>query len=253
MFRTKEGIHMFYKTGVDIASTKSMWEFLHNHFTYYTMNSWNRQTSIAHNVKLYNLKLEGDWTATMRYLFDEADSGFLQLSIDDMIREFEEANPYYKVFFNGRSGGYLVLCNSDNGSVLPACITEYDSYEEFKEDVKGGWNGYKVSDFDYELREAVEIVREFDKLCDRLRDLVNEYSKRSFDVDKLEDALTRFGDEYGDDLEALEITGPVMEGDRVKLNEIADYAAFMHCFANCLGEDQRRAAINNGYLWLKEN
>ena len=31
---------MFYKTGVDIANTKSMWEFLHNHFQYYTMNSW---------------------------------------------------------------------------------------------------------------------------------------------------------------------------------------------------------------------
>lgn len=131
---------MFYKTGVDIANTKSMWEFLHNHFTYNTMNSWNRQTSIANNVKLYNLKLDGDWTVVMRYLFDEADSGCLQAYIEDEIRAFEETHSYYKVFFNGRSGGYLVLGNSDNnGSVLPNCL-DYDSYEEFKADVKAGWN-----------------------------------------------------------------------------------------------------------------
>lgn len=244
---------MFYTKGVDIASTKSMWEFLHNHFTYYTMNSWNRQTSIANNVKLYNLNLEGDWTVAMRYLFDEADSGCLQLSIDDMIREFEEKNSYYKVFWNGRSGGYLVLCDADNNrSVLPSCVADYDSYEDFKEDVKSGWNGYRISDFDRELRDTVEIVREFDKLCDRLRDLVNEYSKRSFDVDKLEDALARFGDEYGDDLDTLELEGPVLDGDRVKLNDIIDFAAFMHCFYRCFGDDEKRIAINNGYLWLKE-
>jgi hypothetical protein len=244
---------MFYKTGVDIASTKSMWEFLHNHFTYYTMNSWNRQTSIANNVKLYNLDLEGDWTVAMRYLYDEADSGNLQMLIEDEIREFEEANPYYRVGFNGRSSGYLVLGNaSDNLSVLPECL-DYDSYEDFKTDIKDYDFYGRVSDYNYELRQAVEIVREFDKLCDRLRDLVNEYSKKSFDVDKLEDALARFGDEYGDDLEDLEICGPSLDGDRVELNEIAHYSAFMHCFLDCFGDDRKRVAINNGYLWLKEN
>lgn len=245
---------MFYTKGVDIASTKSMWNFLHNHPTYYTMNSWNRSKSIAHNVKLYNLDLDGDWTVVMRYLFDEADSGCLQMNIDDMIREFEEKYPYYKVFFNGRSGGYIVLGSADNnGSVLPECVADYDTYEDFKEDVKSGWNGYNVSDFNRELRDAVEIVREFDKLCDSLRELVNDYSKKSFDVDKLEDALVRFGDAYGDDIDALALDGPELEYDRVKLNDIADYAAFMHCFFNCLGDDAKRAATNNGYLWLKEN
>ena len=85
---------MFYKTGVDICNTKSMWNYLKDHFMYYTMNSWNRSESIANNVKLYNLKLEGDWTVAMRYLFDEADSGLLQMDIDNMIREFEEKNSY---------------------------------------------------------------------------------------------------------------------------------------------------------------
>lgn len=244
---------MFYKAGVDVASTKSMWEFLHNHFQYYTMNSWNRSKSIANNVKLYNLNLEGDWTVAMRYLFDESDAGLLQMYIDDEIRAFEEENRWYKVFSNGRSGGYLVLCNVDNNSsVLPDCL-DYETYEDFK--TEAHWDGYRVTDFDRELREAVEVVREFDKLCDRLRDLVNEYSKRSFDVDKLEQAVERFDDEYFSDLSKLELAGPCMEGDRVKLNDIAHYNAFMQCFIKCLGEDYNRIATdpNNQYLWLKEN
>jgi hypothetical protein len=244
---------MFYTTGVDIANTKSMWEFLHNHFQYYTMNSWNRSKSIAHNVKLYNLALEGDWTVAMRYLFDEADAGLLQMYIDDEIQEFERQYPYYKVYSNGRSGGYLVLCNADNNcSVLPDCL-DYDCYDDFKTEAR--WDGYRVSDFDRELREAVEIVREFDKLCDRLRDLVNEYSKKSFDVDKLENAVERFENEYYSDLEKLELEGPCMEGDRVRLNDIADYNAFMECFVRCFGEDYNRITTDSEdkYLWLKEN
>ena len=246
---------MFYKTGVDIASTKSMWNFLHNHFTYYTMNSWNRQTSIANNVKLYKLDLEGDWTVALRYLYDEADSGNLQMLIEDEIREFEEANPYYRVGFNGRSGGYLVLGNaSDNLSVLPECL-DYDSYEDFKTDIKDYDFYGRVSDYNYELRQAVEIVREFDKLCDRLRDLVNEYSKKSFAVDKLEAAVERFDDEYFNDLSKLCLAGPCMEGDKVRLNDIAYYTAFMECFIKCLGQDRSRIASDSEskYLWLKEN
>ena len=247
---------MFYTTGVDICNTKSMWNFLKEHYTYYTMNSWNRSKSIAHNVKLYNLKLEGDWTVVMRYLFDEADAGCLQMNIEDMVREFEDEYPWASVFFNGRSGGYLVLgTKHNNGSVLPDCVDQYDTYEDFKEDIKSGWNGYNVSDFDRELRDTVTVVREFDKLCDRLRDLVNEYSKKSFDVDKLEAALSYFNDVYGEDLDALDLEGPVLEYDRVKLNDIADYNAFMHCFLECLGEDQKRATHGDdpNYLWLKEN
>ena len=245
---------MFYTAGVDVCNTKSMWNFLKSHYTYYTLNSWNRQKSIAHNVKLYNLKLDGDWTVAMRYLFDEGDAGCLQLNIEEEIRAFEDKYPYYEVASNGRSGGYLVIYEKQgHGSILPECVSDYDTYEDFKEDVKSGWNNWNVSDFNKELRDAVEIVREFDRLCDRLRDLVNEYSKKSFDVDKLEDALTRFGDQYGDDLDLLSLEGPVLEGDRVKLNDIDDFNAFMHCFFECFGEDRRRIATNNGYLWLKEN
>ncbi len=243
---------MFYTKYVDIANVKSMWNFLHDHFQYYTLNSWNGRKSIAHNVKLYNLGLDGDWTVAMSYLFDVNDAGGLQIFIDDMIKEFEDKNLGYKVGFNGRSNGYLVIYNADNyRTILPDFITDYDSYEDFKQDMKD-YYGSKVTDFKRELRDLTETVREFDKLCDALRDIVNEFSKRSFDTDKLEAALEWFDNAYGDDLVCLGLKGPVLEGDRVKLNDIEHYSAFMHCFRDCLGEDKNRITGNNGYMWLKE-
>lgn len=245
---------MFYKTNVDIASTKSMWNFLKEHFTYNTLNSWNRQTSIANNVKLYNLNLDGDWTVAMRYLFDESDSGGLQDMIDSEIQAFnEEHYPNYRAGFNGSSNGYLVLYNmDDNTSVLPPCVTTYSTYEDFKEDVKEGWNGYRVSDFNHELRDTVELIRDFDRLCDKLRGIVNGYSLRSFDVDKLVDAVERFNDAYYDDLVSLSLSGPDLEGDKVALNDVASYKAFMRCLFECFGDDARRITTNDTHLWLKE-
>ena len=55
---------MFYKKGLDISNTKEMFEFLKGHFTYDTMNTPSGLKSIANNVKIYNLNLDGV------YLFD---------------------------------------------------------------------------------------------------------------------------------------------------------------------------------------
>lgn len=242
---------MFYRPYVDIASTKSMWNFLHDHFTYPTMNSWNRSTSIAHNVKLYNLNLEGDYGVVMNYLFDEMDSGCLQVLIATEIRDFERKNPAYRAGFNGRSGGYLVLYNADsNSSVLPEIVTDYDSYEDFKADVKD--MGYNVSDFNHALREVVEIVREFDRLCDHLRDIVNEFSLRNFGADKLEAALEGFDALYGEDMDRLGLTLPVMEGDHLVLNDCGEYITFFDCYLRCLGEDISKVEIIDGKLYLKD-
>lgn len=48
---------MFFKE-VDKNDRNAMIEFLSNHFRYYTMNSWNRLTSYANNVKIYNLPID---------------------------------------------------------------------------------------------------------------------------------------------------------------------------------------------------
>jgi hypothetical protein len=243
---------MFYKSGVDISNVKSMWEFLHNHFTYSTMNSWNRLTSIANNVKLYNLGLEGDWTVAYKYLIDEADCAGVQMEIEDAIRIFEIENPGYKVYSNGRSGGYLVLCNAENNlSVLPACVTDFYTYEDFKEDCKD--TGYRVSDYVLELRETVKVVREFDKLCDYLRDMMNMISKCSFDEAKLLDVLNTFMSRYGDDLSELEIEHPVYEDGKINLRDCSSYNAFMDCLFSCLGShDRGRAYIKANCLMLRE-
>lgn len=243
---------MFYKTGVDISSVKSMWEFLHNHFTYSTMNSWNGMKSIAHNVKLYNLKLSGDWTRVLQFMEDEADSAGLQLSIDDAIREFGIENPGYRVGFNGRSGGYLVLYNADNyRSILPDCVDDFECYEDFKSYCKDF--GYTLSDYKYELRNTVAIVRKFDQLCDELRDLIDSYSVADYTKYKLEGAVDNFNMTYGDDLDSLGFDGPEVIDDHVELNQIADYQAFMTCFYLCLGSDSQRAYVNGNQLYLKED
>ena len=37
---------MFYKKYVDISNVKSMWNFLHDHYQYFTMNSWNGRSRL---------------------------------------------------------------------------------------------------------------------------------------------------------------------------------------------------------------
>ena len=50
---------MFYKE-VDKRYKKSMVDFLKKHFRYDTMNSWNRSTSYANNIKLHNFEKPAD-------------------------------------------------------------------------------------------------------------------------------------------------------------------------------------------------
>ena len=111
---------LYRKTNVDICSAKSMHDFLRNHFTYYTMNSWNGLKSIAHNVKVYNLNLEGDqWKALERLEITDYSV------VNDLIDSWENDHPEVKIGFNGRSGGYIVLYRDKGFSdVLPECIAD---------------------------------------------------------------------------------------------------------------------------------
>ena len=172
---------MFYKKGLDITNAKQMFEFLRNHYMYDTMNSWNRLKSIAHNVKLYNLELEGDWDNALSFLFDEHSD--LVYLINDTIEMWEEEHEGYVVGFNGRSSGYLVLySNFNNSNILPDMITDYDTYDEFKEACKDYYGGVKY--YKSDLQYYTKLVQDFDKLCDELRNIVNEYSKLDYKVYK---------------------------------------------------------------------
>lgn len=172
---------MFYKKGLDITNTKQMFEFLRNHYMYDTMNSWNRLKSIAHNVKLYNLELEGDWDNALSFLFDEHSD--LVYLLNDTIEMWEAEHKGYVVGFNGRTGGYLVLySNYNNSNILPDMITDYDTYEEFKEACQEYYGGVKY--YKSDLQYYTKLVQDFDKLCDELRNIVNEYSKMDYAVYK---------------------------------------------------------------------
>ena len=243
---------MFYKTGVDISNPKSMWEFLHDHFTYSTCNSWNGGRSIAHNVKLYNLKLEGDWTTAARFLFDEQDIGDLQFLIQEKIDDFVADHSMFRVHFNGRQGGYIVLYNRDNnGHVLPDWVWDYQTYEDFKEDIHN-YYGQTVKDFTHDLRVWTQLVRDFDKLCDDLRDLVNEYSKMDYDNFVLAGVIDHFNDRYGEDLEYLEFAPLTVGKEGVDISSIQQLDCLVEALLRLFGENRARVEINDFILNLKE-
>ena len=217
----------FRTTGVDISNPKSMFCFINDHYQYWTMNSWNGLKSIANKVKVYDLGFGGayDCYAALNYL--EADNYF---TVNEMIRDWERKHQGYKVGFNGRSGGYLVLYNADNNkSVIPEELDGYDTYEDWKEDCAN--YGYKVSDFIYQLRKTTEIIREFDLLCDELREYVKTLADGDFPVDMMANVVEQFNDEYGDDLDKLGCGDLEMDSyGKVDISEIRDMKSLYEAF-----------------------
>ena len=235
--------HLFYETGIDICNNRMMYGFLNNHFMYDTMNSWNGLKSIAKNVKIYNLKLEGDEWEALAAL--ERDDYF---TVNSMIEDWEYEHKGYKVGFNGRSGGYLVLYNAgDNGNVIPDRLYGFDSYRAFKENYK--YYG-SMADAKYELREYVKLVRDFDKLCDEIRDYVNELSKRDLKADYLEDTVERFNEAYYDDLQELDYKELEVVDGKVDLSEIKKLQCLSDAFLNMFNDDYK-IVIKDNYLSLE--
>ena len=167
---------MFYKTGVDITNDKQMFNFLRDHFEYYTLSSWNGLKSIANKVKLYDLDLTGDWSVALSLL----EAGEYD-TISMMIMDWERENPGYEVQFNGRCGGYLVLTDKNsNRHVLPEEITDSVDYDDYKEYCRYHLGSVKMNR--RVLVDYVTLVRSFDKLCDELRDFCDQLSRQSFEI-----------------------------------------------------------------------
>lgn len=187
----------FYKK-VDKRSRTEMVRFLTEHFRYNTMNSWNRSTSYAHNVKIYALHLPEKIEDILWQLIDDEDF-YEQIywKIDEFDRKY---NYRWQIGFNGRSGGYLVLykggtkesehksycqfCGQRNftsieetGNVCGRCGKprrvdfekppvivfkypgqEVDMYEDFED-----WSME-------ELKDRVELVQDFDRCVDEIVD-----------------------------------------------------------------------------------
>lgn len=216
---------MFYKTGVDITNDKQMFNFLKEHFEYPTMNSWNRCESIANNVKIYTLALSGNcWTA-----LDHLNSGEYD-TLSFMIQDWEREHPTYEVYFNGRSGGYLVLKDKGyNGHILPDIIVDNEDYEEYKECCRDNFGSVKANR--EELVYYTKLVQDFDRLCDELRAYVDELSNLSFEVVEMEKSVELFNEKYADDLELLGFKQLHCDGDgKVNVEEIAPILCLFEAF-----------------------
>lgn len=156
----------FFKK-VDKRSKQGMIDFLNEHLTYYTMNSWNRSTSYANNVKIYNLGLDEDIEEKLyKYVDEEVEIYELDYILREMKESFAREWGYYPGF-NGRSGGYIVLYNT--------CLVDG------KRETYPGRPFPTVLDDNYEdiilseLREEVELVQAFDKWVDELLQKIVDY------------------------------------------------------------------------------
>lgn len=215
---------MFYKKGIDITNDKQMFNFLKEHFTYYTMSSWNGCESIANNVKLYNLGLSGDWCTALSFL--ESDEYHF---INNMLLLWEDEHPGYTVSFNGRSGGYLVLYNKNNRmTVLPDDIDNCEDYEEYKRYCREFYGSVKANHYD--LRFYTQLVQDFDKLCDKLRDYCDGLSNLRYEDIAMEATVERFNDQYRDDLEYLGFEDLECIDGVVDIEEISSLSCLQEAF-----------------------
>jgi hypothetical protein len=160
----KEFLNMrFFEKQIDLRSRKEMTDFLKSHFRYNTMNGWNRSTSYANSVKLYQLELE-------KGIYDRAYIMIHQADFIDSLNELLSNYTFdktYDVGFNGRSNGYIVMYKKRNGQVFPGASIDQD--EDFKD-----WDLTS-------LRNRVKEVISFDRLCDKVRDKLIEYCQ-NFDI-----------------------------------------------------------------------
>ena len=185
--------HLFSRR-VDKRSRAEMTAYLSGHFRYNTMNSWNRSTSYACNMKLYKLGLD---RGTEDKLWDIIQVPEFYERLNERIEDFNWQHNYlWQAGWNGRSGGYLVLYQ---GGTKPSGYRSYctkcgqKNYtsvaetgnrcgvcnEEARVDyIKPpmqifSFPGRDVDmdeDFEdwslYELQQRTELVQEFDRLAD---------------------------------------------------------------------------------------
>lgn len=181
---------------VDKRSRKEMTAYLENHFRYNTMNSWNRSTSYACNMKLYNLGLDRE---TEDKLWDLLDVPEFYERLNELIEDFNRQHNYlWQAGWNGRNSGYLVLYQ---GGTKPSGYRSYctkcgqKNYTSVAETGKRcgvcneetrvdfikppirifAYPGRSVDmdeDFEdwslYELKQRTALVQEFDWLADNI-------------------------------------------------------------------------------------
>ena len=164
----------FNKTNKNM-SLRQKFDYIHNHFYYYTMNSWNETKSLANNVKIYNLPLTKEQKDKFFELYcDENLIDEMYFHINTILEDFALENEF-EIAFNGRSGGYLVAYNKNNNSnVIDEDLIDFESYDEVIKYYKEYYS-WSFRDCQAELKSKIErnfeICVLFDDCCD---DVLNE-------------------------------------------------------------------------------
>lgn len=186
----------FYQK-VNLKSKEKMIKFLENHFRYDTMNNWNRSTSYANKMKVYNVIPQKYQNKVFKLM--ETEEFYDDINI--LIHDFEIKHNYiWQAGFNGRSSGYLVLYKggrklSDHKSYCKECgqknyttVEETGNicgkcgkktrinktfYDTFSYPGKGIDEDVDFQEWEIEeLQEKVKLIQEFDKLCDNIVSVV---------------------------------------------------------------------------------
>ena len=194
LMKKETSARRLFSKRVDKRSRAEMTAYLSGHFRDNTMNSWNRSTSYACNMKLYKLGLDRE---TEDKLWDMIQVPEFYERLNERIEDFNWQHNYlWQAGWNGRSGGYLVLYQ---GGTKPSGYRSYctkcgqKNYTSVAE--TGNWCGVcneearvdyikppmqifsfpgrdvdMDEDFEdwslYELQQRTELVQEFDRLAD---------------------------------------------------------------------------------------
>ena len=194
LMKKETSARRLFSQRVDKRSRAEMTAYLSGHFRYNTMNSWNRSTSYACNMKLYKLGLDRE---TEDKLWDMIQVPEFYERLNERIEDFNRQHNYlWQAGWNGHSGGYLVLYQ---GGTKPSGYRSYctkcgqKNYTSIAE--TGNWCGvcneearvdyikppmqifsFPARDVDmdedfedwslYELQQRTELVQEFDRLAD---------------------------------------------------------------------------------------
>ena len=162
--KENENIENYFYNGLNEKTQEEKLKYIMNHFTYYTMNSWNINKSIANNVKVHRIGLSNEMYIKFFDLL-EVDSDYIYFLLKELIEDFEIIS-YTKIFFNGRSSGYLVM--TSNGSPRTNILEMYELDElQYYDTLKEFKNDHSITSKD--ISECYLLLKAFDKLCDVLR------------------------------------------------------------------------------------
>lgn len=103
---------MFYQK-VNRRSREAMAGFLARHYRYNTMNSWNRSTSYANDVKVPSLDIPQEFQdLAYDVAWGEVEAPDWDIFFARTVSDFYQRTGYH-IGFNGRSSGYLVLYEAE--------------------------------------------------------------------------------------------------------------------------------------------